>query len=161
MEALKVAFIGHREIKNADEVTIKLKNIISALIEEENAKIFLFGSKSCFDDLCLAVVTQLKEKYYPFIERIYVRSTYEYINESYEKYLLRSYDKTFYPSAVKGAGYRSYVKRNQIMIDTCDVLVTYYDKDYRPLYGKSSGTKTAVGYALKIKKRIINAFDKK
>ena len=45
------------------------------------------------------------------------------------------------------------------MIDKCDILVTYYDKDYKLLKGKAAATKNAVEYALKANKRIINLAD--
>ena len=82
----RICFIGHREI----EITTKLKESITIfienLIQKENAYIFLFGSRSEFDKLCYDIVTKLKEKY-SYILRVYVRSSYENIDASYEKYL--------------------------------------------------------------------------
>ncbi len=156
MKTKTVAFIGHRCVNNVNEVKEKIKKALTELIEEENAETFLFGSKSVFDDLCLAAVTELKEKFYPLIKRVYVRSSYEVISDFYKSYLLTAYDETFYPYEVKNAGYRSYVRRNEIMINMCDILVTYYDGDYRLLKGRTSGTKYAVEYALKKNKKIIN-----
>lgn len=158
METLTVAIIGHRKIENVKELREKIKSTVCRLIEEEKAETFLFGNKSEFDDLALAVVTELKETY-PFIKRVYLRASYEKIDDMYKEYLLTLYDETFYPCGVKGAGYRSYVVRNRAMIDMCDILVTYYNKDYQPLRGRASGTKSAVEYALKKKKRIINLYD--
>lgn len=155
---VQVAFIGHRKIEKTEELRQKLTKIVTTLIEEGNADTFLFGSKSVFDDICLDVVTMLKG-YYPYIKRIYIRSTYEYIGDSYLNYLLTLYDSTFFPNKVSGAGYCSYIKRNQSMIDMCDVLVTYFNKNYQLPAGKTSGTKTAVLHALKKKKRIINLYE--
>ena len=152
---MTVAFIGHRKIDKAKEFIQKLKEVVNALIDVEGADTFLFGSRSVFNELSLDVVSKLKE-YYPLIKRVYVRAEYEFIDELYTDYLLMSYDETFFPKSVSGAGYRSYVKRNQVMIDMCDVLITYYDRDYRLLTGKMSGTKYAVEYAMKKHKRIIN-----
>lgn len=157
MKKLKVAFIGHRNIEKTEALKQKLTEVVTALIEEEGAEVFLFGSKSTFNDICLDVVTKLKE-YYPPIKRVYVRSAYEHIDERYENYLSTLYDETFFPDKVRGAGFRSYVKRNQVMIDMCDVLITYFDKDYQLSAGRTSGTKTAAIYALKKNKRIINLF---
>lgn len=156
---MQVAFIGHRKIEKTEILKRKLTDVITALIEEERADTFLFGSKSAFDDICLEVVTQLK-KYYHHIKRIYVRSIYEYIDQSYARYLLTLYDQTFFPDKVSGAGYRSYVKRNQVMIDACDVLITYFNKDYQLSAGKRSGTKLAVEYAHKKQKRLINLYER-
>ena len=64
-------FFGHRKIDETEELKNNLFEIIEALIVNEKVDIFLFGSKSQFDDLCHKTVTELKEKY-PHIKRVYV-----------------------------------------------------------------------------------------
>ncbi len=158
METLTVAFIGHRKVENGGEVVRRLEQTVRFLVEKKNAQTFLFGSKSAFDELSLSVVTELKEKYYPDIKRVYISSKDETIPEYYENYLLKVYDATFFPRAVKNAGARSYVVRNRAMIDKCNILVTYFNADYNPPSGKTSGTRIAVDYALKENKKIINLY---
>jgi len=46
-------FIGHRTIKETEELRNKLSATIERLITDEKADTFLFGSKSRFDSLCL------------------------------------------------------------------------------------------------------------
>lgn len=77
----------------------------------------------------------------------------------YKSFLLTMYDDTVFPEELIGAGRCTYVKRNQIMIDRCDILVTYFDKDYCLADEKKSGTKIAVEYAQKKHKHIINIFE--
>ena len=149
-------FFGHRKIEETSELTKRLKNVIENLIVKNNVNVFLFGSKSEFNSLCLNVVTELKEKY-PQIIRIYVRAEYEIINDSYQNYLLKSYEKTYYPEKIKGAGKASYIKRNYEMIDKSKYCVVYYDEYYAPPRGKS-GTKIAYYYAVKEKREIINVY---
>lgn len=151
---MKVAFIGHRKIEASEVLKERLTKTVEGLIINERADTFLFGSKSDFDNLCLRVVTELKEKY-PHIRRVFVRVEYENIDKAYTEYLLTSYEETFFPVQVKGAGRLSYVRRNQAMIDMCDVLVAYCDENYKPIETKS-GTKIAVDYAKKKSKPIIN-----
>ncbi len=121
-----VAFIGHRKINKTESLKDKLKKIVENLIVNENADTFLFGSKSEFNTLCYDVVTELQNKYRS-IRRVYVRAEREFISEEYKRYLLTLYEFTYFPKAVQGAGALSYVKRNQAMIDKCDVVVAYYD----------------------------------
>ena len=154
---MKVVFIGHRKIEEGEELRQKLTDIITSLTGKEKADTFLFGSKSEFNDLCYEVVTELKNKY-PHIRRIEVRASNEYLPQMYLDITLKFYEETVFPESVGGAGYRSYIKRNQAMIDMCDILVTYFDKDYQLPAGKTSGTMKAVEYALKKNKRIINLF---
>ncbi len=146
-------FIGHREINVTDELKEKICVVIERLITEESIDIFLFGSKSQFDDLCYDIVTEIKKKH-PHIKRIFVRAEYPYIDESYEAYLLESYEDTYFPKSVLGAGKASYVKRNCEMIDNSRFCIVYYKEDYTPK-GRKSGAKIALAYAEKKKKSII------
>ena len=146
-------FIGHREINATDELKKKLCLLIEHLITEESIDTFLFGSKSQFDDLCYDIVTEIKKKY-PHIKRIFVRAEYPYIDESYEAYLLESYEDTYFPKAVEGAGKACDVKRNCEMIDNSCFCIVYYKANYTPK-GRKSGTKIALDYAEKKKKTII------
>lgn len=161
-------FFGHRRIDETAELKERLTKTIEALIADNDVNTFLFGSKSQFDDLCHKVVTELKEKY-PHIKRIYVRSAYPDINDSYEDYLLESYEETYYPEKMCGAGKASYVERNQEMINKSAFCIVYYDENYAPPrrrnsrrdltdYQPKSGTKIAYDYAAKKKCNIINIF---
>ncbi|MBE6649062.1 MAG: DUF1273 family protein [Ruminococcaceae bacterium] len=147
-------FFGHREIPEANELKKKLRGVIENLIVCEKIDTFLFGSKSQFDALCLETVTELKQKY-PHIKRIYVRAEYPYINDSYKSYLLKSYEDTYYPQNIIGAGRAVYVKRNHEMINRSRFCVVYYSEKYSPKNGRS-GTKIALDYAVKQNKRVIN-----
>ena len=161
-------FIGHRRIENKENVKALLKQEIVILLEKGITK-FLFGSMSEFDDLSWEVVTELKETY-PSIKRIYVRSAYQYIDKSYENYLLESYEETYYPPKLENAGKCSYVERNYEMIDKSTYCVFYYNENYVPELKRppkhnmllpsrrTSGTKIAYEYALKKKKEIINIY---
>lgn len=83
-----------------------------------------------------------------------MRAEYPYIDESYKAYLLESYEDTYFPKAVEGAGKASYVKRNCEMIDNSCFCIVYYKEDYTSKSRKSR-TKIALTYAEKKKKNII------
>ncbi len=153
---MTVAFVGHRKIETSTDLKLKLYNIIEHLIIDEGAETFLFGSRSEFNDLCYTVVSELHVKYRQ-IKRIYVRAEYEYVNSDYTEYLLTMYEDTFYSPRVHGAGALSYIKRNEVMIDSCDVLIVYCNVNYMPIKTRS-GTKIAVEYAQKHGKRIFNLY---
>ena len=159
-------FFGHRKIKKTEALWNKVYTVIEELIRDYNVHIFLFGSKSEFDDLCLNIVTELKEKY-PYINRVYVRAAYADINDDYTDYLLKSYEDTYFPERMRGAGRASYVERNQEMINKSTFCVVYYDETYSPPrrknscrdltdYQPKSGTKLAYDYANKKGLKIIN-----
>ena len=146
-------FLGHRTVNETGELKTKLNGIIEKLITDENVDTFLFGSKSRFTDLCLEIVTGIKEKYV-HIKRVYVRAEYPYISEQYKKYLSKSFDYTYYPEKITGAGKAAYIERNCEMIDKSRFCIIYYDEQNVPATRKS-GTKIALDYALKRGKQII------
>ena len=165
---MQCCFIGHRTIENSEEVRASLRKIVETLINK-GVTTFLFGSMSEFDDLSWEVVTELKRKYI-FIKRVYVRSAYQYINKSYEEYLLESYEETYFPAKLENAGKYSYVEWNYEMIDNSTYCVFYYNENYVPKLKRpskhnrvlpsrrNSGTKIAYEYATRKKKVIINLY---
>ena len=146
-------FFGHRTINETEELKVELHKTIEDLIVNENVNTFLFGSKSCFNDLCLEIVSRIKEKY-PHIKRIYVRAEFPVISDNYKNYLLESYEDTYYPEKIIGSGRAAYVERNFEMINQSHFCVVYYDESYAPITRKS-GTKIALDYATKHQKEII------
>ena len=159
-------FLGHRNIDKTPTLIKRLFSTIENLIVKENVNTFLFGSKSDFDSLCHKVVTEIRTKH-PHIKRIYVRSAFPDITASYEKYLLKSYEETYFSESLRNAGKASYVERNKEMINKSDFCIFYYDENYLPPrrknskkalsdYQPKSGTATAYAYAVQKKKNIIN-----
>ena len=146
-------FFGHREIKETDELKNRVYKVIEKMIVDEKADTFLFGSRSQFDSLCLSIVTMLKEKY-THIKRVYVRAEFAIISEEYKSYLLKSYDDTFYPESIVGAGKAAYIERNFEMIRNSRYCIVYYD-DFGT-HNRKSGTEIALKYALKQGKEITN-----
>ena len=146
-------FFGHREIKETEELKLKLNEVIEKLIVEKGVDTFLFGSKSSFNGLCLSLVSGIKEKY-PHIKRIYVRAEYPDISEDYKNYLLGSYEDTYYPERIIDSGRAVYVERNYEMINKSQYCIVYYDEANAPS-ARKSGTKIALEYALKKQRRII------
>ena len=146
-------FFGHRTICETEELKTRLREIIKRLIEEENVDTFLFGSKSRFNDLCYELVNDCKNTH-PDLKRVYVRGEYPCINDRYEAYLLEKYEATYFPEKALGAGKAIYVERNYEMIRKSDICVVYYDEKFAPATRKS-GTKIALDYAVRQKKRII------
>lgn len=154
METITCCFFGHRKIAETKELKIKLYEIVEKLIVNDNCDTFLFGSGSQFNDLCLEIVTQIKEKY-PHIKRIYVRAEYPHISDNYKNYLLDSFEDTYYPERIKKSGKAAYVERTYEMINSSEFCIVYYDENLAPNTRKS-GTKIALDYAVKSRKNIFN-----
>ena len=155
---MQACFIGHRTIENSKELVSLLNETVLTLINKGVTN-FLFGSKSAFDSLAWQVVTKIKNDY-PFIKRVYVRSSNKNISKQYKKYLLKFYEDTIFPFNIEKAGRGSYVERNFTMIDKSIYCVFYYNENYIPMPKRNSGTKVAYNYALRKTKEIINLFNK-
>lgn len=165
-------FFGHRKIDITDELKTTLYKEIECLIVDDKIETFLFGSKSEFDNICYKLVSDLKNKY-PYIQRVYVRAEFEYIDgegsRAYREGLMELYEHTYYPESVSGAGKAVYVKRNEYMVDNSSICVVYYDENYMPPrrkqsrrdltdYQPKSGTGVAYKYAEQKKRKIVNIY---
>lgn len=174
------SFFGHRKIEITEELKNEIKIIIEDLIIKHNVCIFLFGSRSEFNDLCYFIVTKLKDRYSEIKRVVYSCKNETCILESerkkYDKvYNLFLKDKTkllffeeeFEYKAKYTSCRASYIERNYAMIDDSDFCVFYYDKSYKPdikkysknsmgYYQPKSGTALAYMYATRKKKTLIN-----
>ena len=159
-------FFGHRKVADKEQLRKRLYEITEELIIYKNVEVFLLGSKSEFNTLSREVLAELKVKY-PYIHRIYIRAEYQYIDDSYEKYLLQSCDETYYSERAVNGGKAVYVERNTEMIDKADICIVYYKDGYLPPrrrnckrdlfdYQPPSGTQIAYQYAERQNKLIIN-----
>ena len=160
-------FFGHRKIKETNELKQAVYDTVKYLIANKGVNIFLFGSKSQFNDLCYSIVTELKE-IYPHVKRIYVRAEFPFIDDLYQNCLLERFEDTYYPEKMISAGKAAYIERNYEMINNSKYCVIYYDESYIPpkrensrknltAYQPQSGTKLAYEYATK-KCIVINTY---
>lgn len=161
-------FIGHRTITVTDELCERIRTTVLDLIDNQCVDTFLFGSRSQFDELCLKIVTEIKE-IRPHIRRIYVCAEYPYISADYEKYLLTFYDETYMPENIINAGKAIYIERNRHMIDSSDFCMFYYNENYQHspkptnnkllfLYYTKNGTIVAYEYAIRKMKIILSLY---
>ncbi len=154
---------------------MSVKQLIENLISEKGVRVFHFGSKSEFDDICHLVVTELQSVYSDILRVNYNRES-EYavkknekakLEESESRLLkkditLKDFDEAKSSDRIQKAGKVSYVERNQEMIDDSDFCVFFYIEEYKPqpnpYYASSgkSGTKLAYDYAVRKKKTIFN-----
>lgn len=174
------SFFGHRKIEITEDLKQKVKDIIENLINNDNVSVFIFGSRSDFNDLCHFIVTQLKEVY-PYIERIAYtcRSEVCVLEEDRKKWEeiysrvqnrevhLLGYEKEVEHKTKYSSNKASYVERNQAMINDSDYCIFYYDENYQPemrkyskrcvtSYQPKSGTSLAYAYAKQKRKILIN-----
>lgn len=188
MEEKVCSFFGHRKIADSVALRQRIQSEIVNLIENYGVNVFLFGSRSDFDSLCHAIVTELKEKYPHIQRRAYTcrsetctlekeRAYWEGIYSYFEKrpVTLLGVEEEVEHKNKYTAGKAQYVERNQAMINDSDFCVFYYNPYYQPPrrkyskrsvgdYQPKSGTKLAFDYANQRKRggkdlRIINVYE--
>ncbi len=188
MEEKVCSFFGHRKIIDTNELRNRIKNAIVNLIEDFGVSVFLFGSRSEFDTLCHALVTELKNDYPHIQRRAYTcrsescileneRAKWEEIYSYFEKrpVTLLGVEAEVEHKTKYTAGKAQYVERNQAMINDSDYCMFYYDPFYQPPrrkyskraigdYQPKSGTQLAFDYANQRKRggkelTIINVYE--
>lgn len=181
------SFFGHRTIEETPELVQRLRNEIVKLIENDGVNVFLFGSRSDFNELCHKIVSELRG-FYPDIKRIGYpcRSEVFVLEKDRERIEQTHFSVTkqevhFYGVEEEveykdrwAAGKGQYVQRNQAMIDDSDYCIFYYNEEYLPPkrkqskrnisdYQPKSGTKIIFDYAIQQSKKrdltIINVYE--
>ena len=136
---------GHREIFG--NITEKIVTAVKKAAEQ-GCELFYTGAMGEFDEIFSYAVRFLK-KTYPEIKLVCVKPylTKE-INESGD-YLYSLYDDIIIPTELADIHYKTVItKRNQWIIDKCDVVIGYTIRDY-------GGAYKAIDYAKKKGKEII------
>lgn len=182
MSNVSCSFIGHRKIEITNELKEKVYSVIEDLIINKGVNLFLFGSRSQFNDFCHMIVSKLKEKYKNVKRVCYTCKSEVCVLEKSRKELDKKCSNLFnseihflgyeeeYEHKTKYSSYKGYyVERNQAMIKNSYYCVFYYNEAYKPKlrkrskkdffeYQPKSGTKLAYEYAKKNNKVIINVF---
>ena len=150
--------IGHRDFEKTKDLELKVKRIVTDLIEKENVTEFLFGSKSKFINFCYDIITEYKNNC-PNLKRVFVRAEYPVISEEYYNYLKTFYEDSYFYSEKLTNNKFSYIRRNKVMIDKSDVCIFYFNANYLPKTRTQSGTRIAYEYAIKKGKEIVNVLN--
>lgn len=152
MENKICSFFGHRNVECKEEVFYRVLNLVKKLIKD-NYSIFLFGGFGEFDDICYAVVTQLKKEY-PYLRRVYCYSDEkQFLREKRRGLILDTdYEKFEFLSLDYDYWYTRIYFRNCKMVDLSDIIVFYAEEK------ESSGAFKTLKYAVKTKKEIYNVY---
>ncbi len=140
-----VAFAGHRDSWRCIGVKEKLLQTIEGLIQQ-GYTIFYDGNKGAFDEKCFNAIVELKEKY-PYIKIVRILSHYQHNKENF--FLSKAVDETIFPPIEQYYPKQRITKRNEWIVDNCDVLVCHIEMPYK------SGAYKMVKYAQKKNKKII------
>lgn len=136
-----ITFCGHSNVSEMDKVEVWLKEVIENVIKD-GATEFYLGGYGDFDILASRVLTTLK-KGYPYIKRVLV---IPYLDRDFDKKL---YDGSYYPSLETVPKRFAISKRNEIIIEDADIVISYV------MYSWGGANKT-LEFAKKRNKKIIS-----
>ena len=147
MDAFVVSLFGHREIEDLRKLEDKLTPIIKELMRTKMYVVFLIGRNGEFDECAASILKRVRKESGEENSEIILVLPYTVANiEYYEKY----YDDIIIPDRLYSAHPKSaIILRNRWMIESSDLVVVYVEH-------KTGGAYTAMKYAEKLNKRIIN-----
>lgn len=150
------AFSGHRKIESTEEFQTKVKIEILKLIDN-GVTVFLNGGALGFDMLCAKTVIELREIFKDIKLHLLLpcrdqSDRWSSFNRRMYEEILEKSNGIYYVSEKYEPGCMQ--KRNRILVDNCDCLLTYLAKS-------SGGTYYTVKYAEKTGKQIININEQK
>lgn len=119
-----MAFAGHRYEWHCIGVENKLPKVLEDLINK-GYTIFYDGHYGSFDEKCAHAVLQLKHKY-PHIKLIRILTYYHHDKEKYD--LPSCYDGPILPEIEELHYKQKITKRNEWVIDHCDILVCHMEE---------------------------------
>ena len=137
MIRLIVTFCGHSEVPDREQVRGWLTDVCERLIEGGAAEFYL-GGYGAFDRLCADVLHGLKRRH----AHIRLILVLPYLNGAMPA---EGYDETVYPPLESVPRRYAILRRNEWMIQRCDVLVAYVTHGW-------GGAARTLAYARKKKK---------
>ena len=145
-----ITFLGHREIYNRSSIYENIRNAILNNIVPYEKIYFYCGGYGDFDNMCVEACHSLKRNVID-CEIVYVTP---YITATHQKQIkhlidLNLYDSVIYPPLENVFPRYAISHRNKWMIDQADFIIAYVKHEY-------GGAHTALQYAIKRKKTIIN-----
>lgn len=143
----KVALFGHRDLSEHKRVESGLSDILTNLIRTKQYVEIYIGRNGEFDIFAASVVKRVQKRLGGENSELVLVLPYGVRDiEYYEKY----YDSIVIPECVEGAHPKGAItKRNRWMIQECDLLVCFVERDF-------GGAYEALKYARSLNKRIIN-----
>ena len=147
MDIYRVAFFGHRRIDRLGEIEEKLVPILRELILTKEYVEFYTGRNGEFDEFVASVIKRVQKQLDRGNSALILTLPYTVKDiEYYAEY----YDEIVIPDVVGNAHHKGAITlRNKWMAEVCDLVICYIER-------KEGGAYSAVKYAKKIAKRVIN-----
>jgi len=143
---------GHFEVNITDDLIARTKTEIDRAIED-GVRIFLFGGRSDFDDLCYDIVTEKRNANPQLnIKRVFCFALDKQLRKPPRWFIKKEYEALECPTKDFDYWYTAIYYRNLAMIDQSDLILFWVEAR------ENSGAYKTYQYAVKQHKRIVNLF---
>ena len=143
---------GHSDVDITDDLIARTRIEIGKAIED-SVRIFLFGGRSDFDDLCYDLVTEKKNDNPQLnIKRVFCFALDKQLRKPPRWYVPKEYEALECPTKDFDYWYTAIYYRNLAMIDQSDLILFWVEER------ENSGAYKTYRYAVKKHKRIVNLF---
>lgn len=122
----KCCFIGHNDCEITDELRERVQFKLRCLILN-GAKVFYFGIRNTFTDLCYEAITELQMDY-PKIKRVYVGVKESNMDKENADNLLHYYDGILYLKEGNVDPSLAQVKQTKQLIERSHYCFFYFDR---------------------------------
>ncbi len=137
--------IGHQYVED-EEIESKIYSTLIQIIDEQMVNTFILGSNRQFNDICFSVLKYIQSQ----------GKNIKIVNYACQNESPVGYDQAY---VIKGTdGKDKYVKRNKAIVKSSDLVLLYFDKNYKP-QNRNSGTKIIYQYCREKNKKTINLLD--
>ncbi len=153
MEIIKTcSCFGHSNVNITDDLIARTRMEINKAVAD-GVRIFLFGGRSDFDDLCYDLVTE-KRNAEPQLEikRVFCFALDKQLKKPPKWFIRKEYEGLECPRKDFDYWYTAIYYRNIAMIDRSDLILFWVEKR------ENSGAYKTYLYAVKKRKRIVNLF---
>lgn len=143
---------GHSDVDITDDLIARTRIEIGKAIED-SVRIFLFGGRSDFDDLCYDLVTEKKNANPQLnIKRVFCFALDKQLRKPPYWFAKKDYEALECPTKDFSGWYKSIYYRNAAMIDQSDLILFWVEPR------ENSCVYKTYKYAVKKHKRIVNLF---
>lgn len=149
MNSFTVSLFGHREITDLRGISDQLVPLIKDLIQTKRYVTFLIGRNGEFDEYAASVIKLAQRELGKENNEITLVLPYTVTDLAYyENY----YDSIILPESLYGAHPKSAITlKNRWMVEHSDLVIVYVER-------KKGGAYTAMSYAKRQNKRVINLY---
>ncbi len=143
---------GHSDVPITDDLRARTKAEIEKGIAD-GVRIFLFGGRSDFDDLCYDLVTEAKTAAPQLgIKRVFCFALDKQLRKPPRWFVRKEYEALECPAKDFDYWYTAIYYRNLAMIDRSDLVLMWVEAR------EDSGAYKTYKYAVKKHKRVVNLF---